>query len=71
MVLTDLPLVSLRFDNSLQFLRWLIPRTAAIHAALRLNRIGATLADVLPYLGIAFAILPGIKTRRAAGTQTN
>jgi len=34
----------------LQALRWLIPSTSGIQASLRLNQMGASLADVLPQL---------------------
>lgn len=34
----------------LQGLRWLLPSTAGIQAALRLNQMGAPVADVLPHL---------------------
>lgn len=34
----------------LQGLRWLLPSTAGVQASLRLNQLGAPLADVLPHL---------------------
>jgi ABC-2 type transport system permease protein len=50
--------------QALQWLRWLIPSTAGIQASLRLNEMGASLADVAPYLavltGLAAAFLAGL-----------
>ena len=40
----------------LQGLRWLIPSTAGVQASLRLNQLGAPLADVLPHLGVLLAL---------------
>ena len=40
----------------LQWLRWLIPSTAGVQASLRLNQLGAPLADVMPYLGTLLAL---------------
>ncbi|QDZ30432.1 ABC transporter permease [Noviherbaspirillum sp. UKPF54] len=46
----------------LQLLRWLIPSTAGIQASLRLNQMGASIADVAGYLGVlaGLAVLAGI-----------
>lgn len=41
----------------LQWLRWLLPSTAGVQASLRLNQLGAPLADVLPHLGVLLALL--------------
>ncbi|AVO39955.1 ABC transporter permease [Simplicispira suum] len=40
----------------LQWLRWLVPSTAGVQASLRLNQLGAPLADVLPHLGVLLAL---------------
>lgn len=40
----------------LQALRWLAPSTAGIQASLRLNQMGAPLADVLPHLAVLVAL---------------
>ena len=40
----------------LQWLRWLLPSTAGVQASLRLNQLGAPLADVLPHLGVLLAL---------------
>lgn len=40
----------------LQLLRWLIPSTAGIHASLRLNQMGASIADVSGYLAVLAAL---------------
>ncbi len=40
----------------LQTLRWLFPSTAGIQASLRLNQMGAPLADVAGYLLILAAL---------------
>jgi ABC-2 type transport system permease protein len=45
--------------QALQWLRWLIPSTAGIQASLRLNQMGASLADVAPLLAM-LAILGAI-----------
>lgn len=45
--------------EALQMLRWAIPSTAGIQASLRLNQMGAPLADVMPCL-LALAAIGGI-----------
>jgi ABC-2 type transport system permease protein len=40
----------------LQYLRWLIPTTSGVQAALRLNQMGAPLQSVMPYLGCLLAL---------------
>lgn len=47
----------------LQWMRWLIPSTSGIQAALRLNQMGAPLAGVAPYL----AVLAGLGAVFLAG----
>lgn len=42
--------------TALQYLRWLIPTTAGVQAALRLNQMGAPLQSVMPYLGCLFVL---------------
>lgn len=59
--------------EALQWLRWLAPSTAGIQASLRLNQMGAPLADVMPLLGWllvlalagAAALAWGARRRRA------
>lgn len=47
--------------TALQSLRWLLPSTAGVQAALRLNQMGAPLQDVMPHLAalLGLAVLAG------------
>ena len=56
--------------QALQALRWLFPSTAGIQASLRLNQLGAPLADIAGALTIlaALATLAGLLLLRLAGS---
>ncbi|MFW2176308.1 MULTISPECIES: ABC transporter permease [unclassified Moraxella] len=57
MFLSGVPYPAHNLPEFLQYARWLLPSTPAMNASVLLNQMGASLADVRPYLGGLAVIL--------------